>query len=1286
MQSPTVVHSQSGWSSANSRAQFTALCVGILCAWSSTGNVAQDAPRREYQAYALRHKSVQEAERLISVTLPELGETVHVVADTAANQILVGGSERAQQLARQLLESIDQPSPVSAPPAVSAEPPVLRVYPVVNAQAMQLQLRNLFPDEHAVRIAAETKGGQLVVHAAPAVQQQIAAWLAQNSRAGSPAPTRLSSTPSASAFAGAVGDLTVRLVHSRVSDAETQLLKTLGARLEPLPAAAPQTLRGYRLQVAPGNSAELLLDDRGNTVLVRGRLELARQLARLIQALDSPATTRDGTTRIVPFRTADPQKVKQALDAYRGQGALVPAGGPSDNSSSSRQRSPAASRSIAGRTMPRPTTTSGIALVAYIFEDAAGAPGQAAPGPLAPQPGGEETQRQQQLRELGMDVDVETLPDLDVVILRGRDRDVEELAKIIEELERLSAEAEPDIEVYALRHVRGSALAQIIQQISRDLIGGRQGRVAVISLEKPNALLLIGWGEALTTIRELIRKLDQPVSPETQLQVFALQHADPDELAQLLSDFFDNREGLGPQVTIVADPRSESLIVQAAPRDLEEVQLLIRQLDQPLDKVNQAKIFKLKHALAADIAQTLEAAINSVRQGRQGDRSAILEFLSVDGEQERLIRSGLLTTVEFTPNPRNNTLLVTAPAESMELLAALITQLDTDVAVAQIKVFRVINGDANNLVITLRSLFPAETGVSQGPALAGAEGETSLVPLRFSVDTRSNSIIVTGSEGDLKIIEALLLRLDERGLNDRKNQVYRLKNAPALEVANAINEFLRSERIVQQAAPGVESPFEQIEREVVVVPETISNSLILSSTPRFFEEIEQLINKLDEEPPQVMIQVLIAEVKLDNLDEFGIEMGLQDSVLFDRSLLGDLLTTTSTNQLSTPAGILTSTQETIEAATNTPGYVFNTTPVPQLPNSGSERSLATSSTVAPQGITNFSLGRFNNELGFGGLVLSASSESVSLLLRALQDSRRVEILSRPQVRTLDNQPAFIQIGERVPRVIQSTITTGGTITNSIDLENVGLILGVTPRISPEGMVVMEVDAEKSELGSEAEGVPISISMSGTIIRAPIVRTTMAQATVSAVDGETIVLGGLISKTTSTISRRVPYLADIPILGQLFRYDSAQGEKKELLIILTPHLIRTPEDSERIKQLETARISWCSADVHAIHGVAGLCDITDCPACAAQIPALYPDFDPRGIRPNAGPAPVDPDSLRFEEVPTNPAGPALRSPEPNGSGVMPDPPPPPEPRFVEPPGPVNPAGPPVPPNNLVPPQQ
>ena len=108
------------------------------------------------------------------------------------------------------------------------------------------------------------------------------------------------------------------------------------------------------------------------------------------------------------------------------------------------------------------------------------------------------------------------------------------------------------------------------------------------------------------------------------------------------------------------------------------------------------------------------------------------------------------------------------------------------------------------------------------------------------------------------------------------------------------------------------------------------------------------------------------------------------------------------------------------------------------------------------------VGRTNSALGFGGLVLSASSDAVSVLIRALQATQRVDVLSRPQITTLDNQTAYIQIGQRVPRITGSMspqLATGG-IFNTFDMINVGLILGVTPRISPEGMVVMEIDAEK----------------------------------------------------------------------------------------------------------------------------------------------------------------------------------------------------------------------------------
>ncbi|MEZ6106210.1 MAG: secretin N-terminal domain-containing protein [Pirellulaceae bacterium] len=602
---------------------------------------------------------------------------------------------------------------------------------------------------------------------------------------------------------------------------------------------------------------------------------------------------------------------------------------------------------------------------------------------------------------------------------------------------------------------------------------------------------MIGWGDAVATLTELVHRLDVPTNPTVQFEVFPLRHASADEVAQTLEDFFSDRGGLGPNPKITVDQRTNSVVVHAAGRDLNEVRTLIARLDVPQgERLRRVRVFQIENSLADDVAATLQDALDAASPANGG---AALELLTIDGAQRELLRSGVLEDVQITSDARNNQLIVTGPAASFDLIEALIRQLDAPGMVVKIKIFPVVNGDAGAMVETLRALIPSQTGTQVGPRLSSEPGETGLSPLRFTVDSRSNSVIATGSDGDLRIVEALILRLDEGDAMQRRTAVYQLKNAPAVDVALSINEFLRSRRQVESAAPGQANPFQQLEKEVVVVPEPVANKLILSATPRYFEEIEQLIERLDEQPPQVMIQVLIAEVTLGEADEFGVELGIQDSVLFDRSLLGDLVTTDATSQISTPAGVTTTNQQTIQAASNVPGFDFNNTS--PLGNSGSQAALAAANMIGGQGISNFSVGRANDELGFGGLVLSASSQNVSVLLRSLQETRRMEVLSRPQVRTLDNQPAFIQIGQRVPRIANSTTNQNGQ-TNSVLLENVGLILAVTPRIGPDGTVVMEIDAEKSSLGPELEGIPVSVSVDGTIIRAPRIDTTTAQATVS----------------------------------------------------------------------------------------------------------------------------------------------------------------------------------------------
>ena len=146
-------------------------------------------------------------------------------------------------------------------------------------------------------------------------------------------------------------------------------------------------------------------------------------------------------------------------------------------------------------------------------------------------------------------------------------------------------------------------------------------------------------------------------------------------------------------------------------------------------------------------------------------------------------------------------------------------------------------------------------------------------------------------------------------------------------------------------------------------------------------------------------------------------------------------------------------------------------------------SLKTRELLAGQGLSNLGVGRINSDLGYGGLVLSAGNESVNLLLRALQNKSCVRVLSKPEIYTIENQQGRIQVGARAPYVTGVTQTNFG-VQNQVTLQDVGIIVDVTPRVSPDGMIVMKVDATKSRLGSEEDGVVIFVPTTGDPLRQP----------------------------------------------------------------------------------------------------------------------------------------------------------------------------------------------------------
>lgn len=874
---------------------------------------------------------------------------------------------------------------------------------------------------------------------------------------------------------------------------------------------------------------------------------------------------------------------------------------------------------------------------------------------------------------LKADVSIEELGD--VLIIRGNEQDVAIVEKLIAQIETMLAGSVPDVNVRSLKHVDSESLADLLSTVYERLNRSR-GRSAqdqtqqiiVIAMGKPNAIMVLAAEKDMPTVDKLIDELDQPVDVTKEFEVFRLRYAVASQILTAIESFFgggtstggsgqltapgqgstsrSTAGGLRGRVKAIADSRTNSVIVQARPRDLEEVQRLIDELDVVgSNSINQIKLIPLKNAVADDMANLLNLAIQSVisppqqprtqQGGNQGNfgggggaqgqvdqnlrdaKSAVLQLLdSEDGEA--MLESGILADIRINSDPHTNSLIVTAPEESLALIQALVKRFDKPSSmVAEIKHFSLKNADASSIVTMLNTLFNNQqqgqgqrAGGNQqnqqlGIQLAGAEDASSqLIPLKFSTDVRTNSIIAVGGAEALSVVEAIIVRLDASDARQRTMSVIRLKNSPAQEVATAVTLFLQGQQnLVGQGNQDLISDVEQLERQIVVVAEANSNSLLISATPRYLKDITEMVNRVDAAKPEVVIQALLVEVALDNTDEFGVELGFQDSILFDRSTLtqapisvsqSSIFNTTSQTASVTPGTGATTTTTTITpqslttstpVATGVPGFLFNNLPF------GNNVSAPNPSKVGSQGLSNFSVGRTNGNLGFGGLVLSAGSDSVNVLLRALSATRKVEILSRPQIRTLDSQLGQINVGKIVPVVSGFAPAGGGaggvgaTFTPTVIRDPSGIILEVTPRITPDDRIVMQVHAERSayDLNSTSYVTLVNASATQGAITAPVKDISTALTTVSVANEQTIVLGGLIQKTDDRIERKVPWLGDIPILGQAFRFDSHSVRRTELLIFLTPRIIKNNSVSEIIKQIESERLHYTECEAEAIHG-------------------------------------------------------------------------------------------------------
>jgi len=484
----------------------------------------------------------------------------------------------------------------------------------------------------------------------------------------------------------------------------------------------------------------------------------------------------------------------------------------------------------------------------------------------------------------------------------------------------------------------------------------------------------------------------------------------------------------------------------------------------------------------------------------------------------------------------------------------------------------------------------------------------------LAANTSSNCLILTDTEANIRRIVEIVRALDTTMATVAEIRVFPLKYANASSTAKLINDLFRTEQPTQAQQPGgiaagitrilggprtqpTATPAEEGRRltRVTASADDRTNTLVVSAPPDAMKVIEEVVKELDssKEADQAVFIYSLKNGKARNLE----------TVL--NNLFGTRTTgTTATRQtttgrqtnpfVATAGGTSTTASET---ATGLAGQVYVVAnedtnslmvmtatknfdvvkqiisdldrPVPQvlikvlIAELTTDKSLDLGTEFSVLNLTAAGHG-VEATTTFGkpkaGLVLSVLQKDLVATLAALQKLGKLDILSRPYILSSDNQAASITVGQRVPFITNTRTTETGQTINTIQYQDIGIILKVTPHINPDGLVILDVNPEISSLTGTT--VPISETVS-----APVFAKRSASSRVAIQDGQTIVIGGLMEDKQTEETKKVPGLGEIPLLKYLFRRSTTEGTKTELLIFLTPVVATEPGQLKEISSRE-----------------------------------------------------------------------------------------------------------------------
>jgi len=633
-----------------------------------------------------------------------------------------------------------------------------------------------------------------------------------------------------------------------------------------------------------------------------------------------------------------------------------------------------------------------------------------------------------------------------------------------------------------------------------------------------------------TTMDKIASAVDVPFKPQPggHLVKFNLQDADLAELVNHISGLTGKRFIYGAKVRQI-----KATVVSPEPVTLEEAyQAFLSILDaNGMTIVPHGRFLKIIDS--GGVVTQPTPVISRGEPVPDSDRFVTrLYRLEHVGTDEALALLGKFKSKDgdisvYTPG---KLLIVTDTATQVRRLMRIVEEIDVGGSGQHMWIEPVHNGTAQELAKRVNELF--DLGTAPGPgAAAGANAKANGLN-KVIADEQTNSLIVVGTEDSYLRLLEVLKRLDSQSQESGKIHVLPLQHAIAEEMSQTLNQMLggaagaRGAPAAAQAGGAAQGTFEG---ELRVTADKSTNSLIITSSNRDYATMRLVVDKLDHSRRQVFIEAVIMDLSVSDSTQLGVSfhgggtLGAQQDTL----LLGGFQAGKSVSFPADPSLLQ--------------GFAAGVRG-PAIPNT-------------------------TNLLGTG-----LSVPAFGVVLNAVASSGRSNILATPNIIATDNVAAEISVGENIP--LQTNVgggasslaglaggaagaaglggLLGGFGGFSAPRQDVGNKIKVTPHINESNQVRLEIDQESSAPGAT----------SGTLGAVSITKRT-ANTTVVVQDQQTVVIGGLMSDEYTTSRTKVPVLGDLPLLGALFRTSDVQKRKKNLLLVLTPHVIRDQEDLRKI---------------------------------------------------------------------------------------------------------------------------